>query len=255
MLNWSNTTSAGAINTPTRAPFYTNGARTAFVLYCPTARNVLTNGATNLLVEEADRTSHTCYMRGLSEHLKIQTSSGVPWLWRRVTFTLKDIGGPFQITQPSDASPVTPTTVFADTSVGMVRTWIDVSINNSPNTFISQRNILFKGTEGSDWNDTMTAPIDTTRVTLKSDVTRRISSGNSNGVYREYKVWHPMNKNLVYDDDENGPTETGAYFSTSSRAGMGDYYILDIIAPGTGSTASDILQITSTSTLYWHEKA
>jgi len=59
---------------------------------------------------------------------------------------------------------------------------------------------------------------------------------------------------LVYDDDESGDAEITKYQSTESKLGMGDYYIVDIILPGTGGTSSDLLQLRSTSTLYWHER-
>lgn len=63
-----------------------------------------------------------------------------------------------------------------------------------------------------------------------------------------------MNSNLVYGDDESALTEGSTNFSTTSKAGMGDYYILDLINAGTGGTASDLLRIDCTSSLYWHEK-
>jgi len=63
-----------------------------------------------------------------------------------------------------------------------------------------------------------------------------------------------MNKNLVYDDDESGDNETTNYYSVDSRAGMGDYYIYDIITPGAGGVASDQILLTSNASLYWHEK-
>lgn len=63
-----------------------------------------------------------------------------------------------------------------------------------------------------------------------------------------------MNKNLVYDDDESGEQEQGAYTSVDSKAGMGDYYVLDLVQSGTGGSTSDLFLITANSTLYWHEK-
>jgi len=96
--------------------------------------------------------------------------------------------------------------------------------------------------------------VDTRRVDLKFDKVYRISSGNANGVFRERKLWHPMNKNLVYDDDESGAGENGGTFSVNDKRGMGDYFIVDIFQPGTGATATDYLQVTSATSLYWHEK-
>ena len=46
--------------------------------------------------------------------------------------------------------------------------------------------------------------MDTTRVNLKYDKVRRITSGNDAGVIKRFKMWHPMRKNLRYDEDEEG---------------------------------------------------
>lgn len=191
-------------------------------------------------------------MRGLSEHIRIQTSSGIPWFHRRICFTMKG-PGPFQAGAPSD-SGIQPYSPFLDTSNGIERLWLNLSINNQPNTFNLQLQLLFKGAVSKDWDDLILAPVDTSRVSVKFDKTWTMQSGNTNGVVRERKLWHPMNKNLVYDDDESGDVEQGSYYSVDSKAGMGDYYVVDIIQPGQGATSSDLLQITANSTLYWHEK-
>lgn len=63
-----------------------------------------------------------------------------------------------------------------------------------------------------------------------------------------------MNKNIVYDDDESAITETPDFYSVDSKAGMGDYYIMDIIQPGTGGSSTDLFRMEITASLYWHEK-
>lgn len=63
-----------------------------------------------------------------------------------------------------------------------------------------------------------------------------------------------MNANLLYDDDEAGTSMVPSYFSTEGRAGMGDYYVLDIIAAGSGATSTDQLTFNPQTTLYWHER-
>ena len=69
--------------------------------------------------------------------------------------------------------------------------------------------ILFKGAGGGiDWTTShpglLNAKVDTTRVNLKYDKVRRITSGNDAGVIKRFKMWHPMRKNLRYDEDEEG---------------------------------------------------
>jgi len=253
MLNWSNTSPTGAAKVPGISPYVTNGSRIGWVVYAATARDLNdVNGGANVVIDEADRTATTCYMRGLSEHLKFQTSSGVPWLHRRIAFCVRGVTV-FHQPQVSDA-PITVPFNRAETSNGWTRSWIDMDINNAPLSYIAQRGLLFRGQEGADWTDIMSAQVDTRRVDLKFDKVYRISSGNANGVFRERKLWHPMNKNLVYDDDESGAGENGGTFSVNDKRGMGDYFIVDIFQPGTGATATDYLQVTSATSLYWHEK-
>lgn len=136
----------------------------------------------------------------------------------------------------------------------MERLWFNSNVNNTPATVLAQQNLLFKGAYNTDWNDIILAPVDTTRVDLKYDKTWTICSGNTSGAIKERKLWHPMNKNLVYNDDENGEGEDTSYFSVGDKRGMGDYYVLDVFQAGTGASASDLLNVFSNSTLYWHEK-
>jgi hypothetical protein len=62
-----------------------------------------------------------------------------------------------------------------------------------------------------------------------------------------------MNKTLVYDDDEAGGQTSQDYFSVSSKAGMGDYYVMDIFQCPNGN-GSDNLTVSPEATLYWHER-
>ena len=67
-------------------------------------------------------------------------------------------------------------------------------------------------------------------------------------------MWHPMRKNLRYDEDEEGDYTESVPLSTTSHLGMGDYYVIDIFIPLLGSGINDQFSINSTSTLYWHER-
>lgn len=249
MLSWSNTTSAGAVRAAAPGPAYINGVTGGFFTWHATAQQL---DAQSTIANQATRTSTTCYMKGLSEHLRIQTSSGLPWFHRRVCFTLKGINA-FNAPVAGD-TPAFPIQTYIDTSNGIERLWSNEQINVQPNTLNAQWSVLFKGIVGKDWDDYIIAPLDTSRVTIKFDKTWTMQSGNTQGIVRERKLWHPMNHNLVYDDDENGDIEASSYFSTTSKAGMGDYYVIDMFQPGAGGTSTDLLQIAANSTLYWHEK-
>lgn len=251
MLAWSNTDSSGASRSVASGPLLINATAGGYCLWNATARD-LTPGGSGLatVANESTRTATTCYMRGLSDKLRIQTSSGVPWFHRRICFTYKG-SDPFRTTYTGDTGG---NQSYIETSSGMQRLWFNAQINNTPNYLNNINSVIFRGAQGVDWSEFITAPVDTRRVTLKFDKTWTMQSGNTSGIVRERKLWHPMNKNLVYDDDESGTTEVTSYFSVDSKAGMGDYYILDLFSAGTGAPGTDQLRIDCTTTLYWHEK-
>lgn len=253
-LTFSNTAPSGAAQPIAIGNYYVNGSGAGGrSVYCPTARSLVQfGGGSGTVVQEAMRTATSCYYRGHSEKIRIQTSSGLPWIWRRICFRLR---GPSVFAFPvSGETPTIPQFSSLETSNGYKRVYVNMLTNAMPNTIDNQDSILFKGAKGVDWNDLITAPVDTRRVDLAYDKTRRISSGNANGILREYKIWHPMNKTLVYADDENGEVEDSGLYSVGDKRGMGDYYIFDVFQPGTGGSSSDGLLCTTTSSTYWHEK-
>lgn len=255
MQTYSNTTSSGASQTIQPGTAFVSGASgtIAFFLFQVTAQNLSAlGGGSNIFINVAERTSSTCFMRGFSENIRIQTNTGIPWFHRRICFCSRG-GSPFNIVNKAD-TPIQASGNSVDTSNGMQRLWKNASINAQPNTIADQYDFLFKGSSGVDWSDVILAPVDTARVDLKFDKTWTIKSGNQNGTVIERKLWHPMNKNIVYDDDESGEAESSSYFSVSDKQGMGDYYVLDLITPGLGGSSSDLLNIYSNSTLYWHER-
>lgn len=255
MLSFSNTDTGGNQQSVQSGTAFVKGTTgtIGYFLFQVTAQNLAaTAGGSNLLINTPERTASTCYMRGFSEHLRIQTSSGVPWYHRRICFTSRG-GSAFTQIAAGD-TPIQASGNSIDTSNGMQRLWLNSSVNAQPNTIAAQYAYLFKGVSGIDWSDVILAPVDNERVDLKFDKTWLIRSGNALGTVIERKLWHPMNKNLVYDDDESGEGMSSSYFSTDSKLGMGDYYILDLIQPGLGGNATDLLNIYSNSTLYWHEK-
>lgn len=249
MLTWTNTTATGASQTIAQSNAYVTGAQIGFFLWCPTAMDL---DANSVIRNPASRTASTIYAKGLAEHVRMQTSSGIPWFHRRICFTIKGDNS-FNTVIAGD-SPTVPQQPYVDTSNGIQRLWLNSAINNVPNTLASMQGVLFKGAQNVDWSDFIIAPVDTSRVTLKFDKTWTMQSGNNSGVIRERKLWHPMNKNLVYDEDETGQVETSRYYSTESKAGMGDYYVLDLFSAGAGGSSADQLLIAANSTMYWHEK-
>lgn len=254
MLTYTNSTAssqAGGTTYSTEVPAIVTGGQTvrdaATFLWCATARDNTTN-STNVrgtTFDSSTRTSSTPYMVGLKEAIEIQVSTGMPWQWRRICFTTK---GSLGLTYDAGQA------VATETSNGYVRVvnQITGSAGGGQQYILFER--LFRGQNTVDWNDVMTAKVDNTRVTVKYDKTCTLSSGNEDGFIRKYNRWHGMNKTLVYNDDELGGSTTAQQFSTIGKAGMGDYYVMDLFRARTGATTSDLLSFRPESTLYWHEK-
>lgn len=216
--------------------FIVNGSAPVMLVWCATARDRISNSSNP--TADSVRESQTCYMRGLKEHLRLSTNTATSWLWRRICFTSK---GLYQALGTSADS--------VETSNGWVRALMDQSGTPFGSAIV---NSMFAGTVNVDWADTFTAATDSTNVKIMYDRTVTINSGVA-GVIRDRKMWHAMNHNLVYGEDENGEGETPARYSTLGRPGMGDYYVVDFIASNSTSS-SDTLTFATEATLYWHEK-
>lgn len=246
MLVYSNTTTEiPQGNTAyAKVPAILNGNSTYMFPWIPTARDLtLFNGTYPTIALQSARTASTCYMRGVKEATNIRTDSGLAWQWRRIGFTLKGQ----RLYQANSATQW----FHLESSDGVLRV-----ANNVAGTPLGQSilDLVFDGQSGSDWLNLFNAKIDNDVISVKYDKTRTIASGNANGIIRTYHDWHPMNKNLVYDDDENAAGERTLPWSVSGKQGMGDYYIIDFFQPAIGGTASDHLSFAPEATLYWHEK-
>lgn len=226
-------------------PAQFNATTGAIFLWAATARDFTTsnNTATAPVSYVAARTASRCYMVGLKETVEIQTSTGLPWQWRRICFAKKGSLG-------LAAAPE------LETSYGEQRVLYNYNGGNASDTTDTQNlfSLVFNGAYGVDWTESLVAKLDRNRISVKYDKTFMISSGNASGKLVKRDLWHSMRSTLLYDDDENGMTETGSKYSTTGKTGMGDYYVLDIIKPGIGGTSSDQLQFSPCSTLYWHER-
>lgn len=260
MLTFSNSSATGALAAVTQAPLTIAGSASGntvgLVHFRPTAMDLTDNsGNANSIVNQAVRTSTVCYMRGLAENIRVETSTGNPWFHRRICITTRD--PIFYLRNESDPSGTDRDYAAVgaiETSNGFQRLASNVMTDTLSATYTRWLTEMFKGTQGVDWDDFITAPIDTNRVDLKFDKTFIYKSGNERGVLRERKMWHPMNKNLYYADDENGQVETSVTTSVRDKRGMGDYHVFDFFSQGSSGNTSDLLKIRFTSTMYWHEK-
>lgn len=246
MVTYTNTTAAN----PQLSPNYSignailTGGRNYLFCWCATARAATnSNGVAGDPNDDSMRTANICYMRGLKERVHIETSSGRAWQWRRICFTLKG--------NALNSFAETGARFDVLTSQGTVRV-----VNSFAGTLGGTAivDLLFQGTQGTDWASLMSAKTDNSRVEIKYDRCRVMQSGNDNGIIRQVNHWFPMNHNLIYDTDENGDQENSDRYSVENRQGMGDYYIFDFFTAGIGGTTSDQLAFAPEATLYWHER-
>lgn len=211
-------------------------------LFSPSARNhSWTEGSDTYARQRTDT-----FCKGYAERITFETSSAANWLWRRIVFATKD--------DFYQAFPNATLELNAGTE-GYVRTmWnflgADASADPARNAL---EEMLFQGTSGNDWNDRFVAKVDTRRVTVMQDFTRRLQSNNARGVYHHVKTWVPVNKRLVYDEDENADSKEQSVWSTRGKLGIGNLFIYDAIICA-GGTEDDELEFNPQGTYYWHER-
>lgn len=244
MLTYTNATSTnrygGSYNTIPAVLQASSGAPDYEFLFVATARTAtpVPNTFSNIN-DTASRTATRTFMRGIKERIEVQTSDGTPWQWRRICFTYKG---------PTFINSLASYLAYAETSNGYVRPINDLS--NQPGVLHAE---VFDGVKNTDWNDTMIAPLDRTRIRVMYDKCYKFQSGNNVGVMKRLNLWHPMNKTLVYDDEEQGGGIATNSMACNSNVGMGDYYIYDIVRPLNGVSGAQ-MSVNIASTLYWHER-
>jgi len=261
---------ASGATPPPRTPAYTY-----VIPWIPTFRAPLTTGNTNTTLQ--NMTTGRPYYKGLSENITISVTGGIPWQWRRICFTYKGNRLFQRFTSPTPAGDAQyePLQYFKNTydqEHGIFRPIYDLASYygqaGAPNTSTPEAlgqlyRFLFQGNPAqfqdsvttTDWINVMTAKTDNTEVNIKYDKTVSLASGNEEGIQRNYRRYHPMEKTLYYDSFESG--NDTAYFptSTGSKMGMGDYYVVDFFQARYGSDAeSGNLIFDPRATIYWHEK-
>lgn len=216
-------------------------------LFCANARPVDSDGA--FKDEPQARTKSNTYARGYKEVTTYRVTGGIPWRHRRIVFTMK--GLPALLLSSNSPTPglFTPDFYYLTTSLGVVRNTTNLGVDKIGTI----TNLVFRGAQIQDWFSPFNAKVDTTRISVMSDKTIHINPGNASGHVKLAKRWYPMNKRLVYGDDEAGTTENTTPFSTQGKQGMGDLFVLDFYQ----STATDTAQglsVNHEGTYYWHEK-
>lgn len=209
--------------------------RTTYLLYRPTALTYDTD-----LDSTSARGNSKIYWRGVKERLELATQSGAAWRWRRIIFEVKNI-------------PITGLVSNVETSAGFNRAMVEMSGDGPAPLRNSLEALIFQGAVGVDWQSVFNAKVDGNRVRVIADKMRHLQSGNDRGRFYTFREWIPMNKTMVYDDDEVGDDKASSSFASTGRSGMGDVYVYDMFQCLT-TDAINQLSFFPQTTLYWHER-
>lgn len=125
-------------------------------------------------------------------------------------------------------------------------------VHEIPDNRIHQ--LVFRGQRNEDWIDVFAAPTDTRKCNILYDRTRTLQSRNDSGYTGNFKMWHPISKNIMYDDEEQGTTYWTSPLSAEGRRGWGDFYVVDFFECNYTGEGSPQLVFLPNATLYWHEK-
>lgn len=256
LLQYSNTlATTGASQTIAQGAAVVAGGSTALFVFSPTCRDLTIGSDVNPDFDNT-RTSSTVYNVGFKERLRYESSSSKPWLHRRICFTSRSKiwRTPYTSTTGATQARSPYYEIGGGTAVGFTRLWANMSVNNEASPIATIYEDIFQGKKDKDWSDVISAKFDTSYYDLKFDRTWILKPNNGSTILSNRSLYHPMNQNMVYDDEEDGGLQGESFFASNSRVGMGDYLVVDIFQPHAAAAATDLLKITSSSVMYWHEK-
>lgn len=224
-------------------------AGTHMTLQIPSYRFLVANNS----AFKAFRTSTRPFIKGLFEEYQLVPTDASVWEHRRVVWASKDVYNAAvaaNIGAMSAQGDQNSHRVFRDMS--------GVTTGNYTDLQTRLYDVVFQGVDTVDWRTPMLAKLDRTRINVLSDKKYQISTGNNVPRTKFRKFWTPINRTIQYDDEENGLNVSPSPISVSSKSGMGNIYVMDLFQclnkdPATAA-GSSLLQISSTQTLYWHEK-
>nr|UBJ26206.1 capsid protein [Red panda feces-associated genomovirus] len=198
------------------------------------------------------------FVVGLKEKLRFATDTSSPWLWRRICFSMYGVDLWQYPTAPGAYALKLPAVDANTIPTGAYRVFmkLDGTDTDTPERVYIRGNLythIFRGLQNVDWSNPFTAPIDSNKVKLHSDTTTRIASSSDSGQFRILNRWHPIRKNVIYNDIENGKATEPNGWSVESRKSMGDYYIVDMFL-NAGEDNENNLSFGSDATYYWHER-
>lgn len=206
---------------------YTSAAMYGVSVWCPTFRYQFTANVPE------QRNSSSIYYRGVRDSMDFRSIDGTPWVQRRIV-----VGSRLNVVD---------TAAF---DLGNQRDTGRLFSLNKP-SYAAFLEVIMRGTSSVDWVDPITAKVDQKRVTLYHDKVYKHTPQTANGSYKTIKFWHPINKTIMYDDEENGSTNNASPWA-ANQAGNENIYIVDIWVANAGGVNAPAVNFQATS--YWHER-
>lgn len=218
-------------------PYVVPGASFHAALWCPSYREY--NNSTN----SAARARRSVFLKGLAEKMRFETPGASAFEFRRIVFST-----PQRVLLAAGAPSTDQPPVIVEGGANRYwRAWGDGQTN------VDYLDLVFSGARQIDWLNPMTAKTDTRRVKILSDRRFKIASGNQNATVKEMRFYTPLNRNITYDDDENGGLYTTSGWAQYAVEGtMQNVYVLTLTM--TVGTTDQTPSVDSEATLYWHER-
>jgi hypothetical protein len=115
---------------------------------------------------------------------------------------------------------------------------------------------ILRGSDGIDYSERFSfdAQTDPKKIRVIYDRKRVFNPFANNPTVRNFKMWHPIRKKIVFDDPEEGDDMESNVWSVESPRSAGNVYVLDMFAHAVsqGPTAGPTT-INAESTVYWRE--
>lgn len=213
---------ATGVNVP-----FTAGNVTLFG-WCPTYRTIAPN-----LTAYNRRNRTVTYYRGFKENVELYLQTGSPVQWRRIV-----VGSNLNVVNTSSYSTADPQ------FYGRTQT-------PQQSSYYAFLEVIMQGASGTDWNNAMSAKLDAKRVTIYYDKTRTISPQTASGKLCKFKMWHSINKQLTYDDEEVGGGITTSGWAANEPPNH-NVYVMDLFASVNPTTNQ--MSFATQATSYWHER-
>lgn len=229
-------------------PYLMTGGTSYRFLFSPSFRSVgsiIGPEERQISASAAERWKSKCYMRGYKETVELETNDSSSWLWRRIVFTTLGWGAPLADYIAANV-----------TQRGYGRLMYNLDNGQHDVLLGDAYSRLFEGQRTLDWVNPLTAKVDSRRIRVISDTLRTIQSPNSeSGRYQVTKRWYPVNKSIIYDDDENGTAHkfSVGWASGAAQANAGDLFVFDMFDAATDATEETTLAMGTSGTYYWHE--